>query len=672
MRKILPLCFLLLICYTQAKSQCTSLGQTPATAFPVCSRATFFQESVPPCTNNPIPVPCSDGASYADANPYWYRFTCYQAGTLAFLIAPEEQADDYDWQLFDVTNKNPNNVYSDNSMFVAGNWSGNPGNTGASLLGDGSINCAGFAYPTFNEMPDLKQGHDYVLLISHFSGDNQSGYSLSFGGGTATIVDLVDPTMLSGKPNCSGENIYIKLSKNMQCSSIAADGSDFSISAPGVNIISAIGVNCNNSFDMDSVMITLDKPLPAGNYLVSIKDGNDGNTLLDNCDNPIPDGNNVSFTVNPQVPTPMDSLAPVLCAPNELRLVFRNNIRCGSVAANGSDFTINGTVPVGIVGASGDGCSNGLSNIVKVKLSKPIQEAGSFILTLKKGLDGNTLLDECGQQVIAGSSLNFNTVDTVSAAFTYRVKLDCESDTFFYALNQRTGITDWSWTFDADGTSRAIDSLFLFKTYGKKLITLHVTNGVCSDSSSAEILLDNELVSRFKVSPSAETCPEDPTSFTDSSIGKIISWYWTFGDGTTSTLQNPPPKYFPAPPTRAGRTYPASLIVQNDIGCFDTARKNITVYYNCHVAVPSAFTPNGDGLNDYLYPVDAYKADDLIFRIYNRWGQLVFETKDWTKKWDGRINGYPQDVGTYVWMLNYTNRDTGKKFALKGTTVLIR
>ena len=133
-----------------------------------------------------------------------------------------------------------------------------------------------------------------------------------------------------------------------------------------------------------------------------------------------------------------------------------------------------------------------------------------------------------------------------------------------------------------------------------------------------------------------------------------------------------PPKYFPPPPTRDGRVYPASLIVQNDIGCFDTARQNIQVYYNCRIAVPSAFTPNGDGLNDYLYPLDAYKADDLIFRVYNRWGQLVFETKDRTKKWDGRINGYPQDAGTYVWMLNYTNRDTGKKFALKGSTVLIR
>ena len=70
--------------------------------------------------------------------------------------------------------------------------------------------------------------------------------------------------------------------------------------------------------------------------------------------------------------------------------------------------------------------------------------------------------------------------------------------------------------------------------------------------------------------------------------------------------------------------------------------------------------------------LNAYKADNLEFRVYNRWGQLVFETKDWTRKWNGTINGNPQAAGTYVWMLQYTHHDTGQHFSLKGTTVLIR
>ena len=104
----------------------------------------------------------------------------------------------------------------------------------------------------------------------------------------------------------------------------------------------------------------------------------------------------------------------------------------------------------------------------------------------------------------------------------------------------------------------------------------------------------------------------------------------------------------------------------------DTAYHLITVLASCYIAVPSAFTPNGDGLNDYLYPLNAFAADQLEFRVYNRYGQVVFESRDWTKKWDGRIKGQMQGSGTFVWTLNYVDRNTGKKISLKGTTVLIR
>ena len=59
-----------------------------------------------------------------------------------------------------------------------------------------------------------------------------------------------------------------------------------------------------------------------------------------------------------------------------------------------------------------------------------------------------------------------------------------------------------------------------------------------------------------------------------------------------------------------------------------------------------------------------------VFTI--RLGERVFHTTDWTKKWDGTINGNPQDTGVYVWILKYTNRDTGKRVFQRGSTVLIR
>ena len=130
--RISGLFFLLLISFLQGRSQfCTELGQTPKTAFPVCGVQTFHQTTVPACSNQKIPVPCSDGVDYIDFNPFWYRFTCYKTGTLGFVITPEDLGDDYDWQLYDVTGHNPDDIFTNNSLVVSGNWAGNPGTTGA-------------------------------------------------------------------------------------------------------------------------------------------------------------------------------------------------------------------------------------------------------------------------------------------------------------------------------------------------------------------------------------------------------------------------------------------------------------------------------------------------------------------------------------------------------------
>jgi gliding motility-associated-like protein len=166
-------------------------------------------------------------------------------------------------------------------------------------------------------------------------------------------------------------------------------------------------------------------------------------------------------------------------------------------------------------------------------------------------------------------------------------------------------------------------------------------------------------------------CPEDAAVFTDSSTGKIVSWNWNFGNGHTSAQQVPEPQRYPRPSIRT-KLYTVQLIVENDKHCFDTAKHQVVVVNTCHIAVPTAFSPNGDYNNDYLYPLNAFKAKNLEFRVYNRYGQVVFYTNNWLKKWDGTLSGKPQPTGTYVWTLSYTHSDTGEKLFHRGTTVLVR
>ncbi len=78
---------------------------------------------------------------------------------------------------------------------------------------------------------------------------------------------------------------------------------------------------------------------------------------------------------------------------------------------------------------------------------------------------------------------------------------------------------------------------------------------------------------------------------------------------------------------------------------------------------------NGDGKNDYLYPLNAWKAINLEFFVYNRYGQVVFRTTNWTNKWDGRINGQLQSTGVFVWATSIHIDRYGRKFFKRGTTV---
>jgi gliding motility-associated-like protein len=166
-----------------------------------------------------------------------------------------------------------------------------------------------------------------------------------------------------------------------------------------------------------------------------------------------------------------------------------------------------------------------------------------------------------------------------------------------------------------------------------------------------------------------DNCPNEAVLFTSGAEGRVVSHFWEFGDGNTAVVQNPT-HTFSSPNQQA--VYNVRYTVTNSFGCSQTATKQITIYSSCYLALPSAFTPNGDGKNDVFRILNAIKAEDLELVVFNRWGQVVFRTKDWKQGWDGRINGGLQPTGTYVWLLRYTNRDTKQRIEQKGTMTLIR
>ena len=575
-----------------AQNTCTTLGQNPETAFPVCGTAVFQQDTVPICGGRIIPSPCPDPLLIiTDINPYWYKFTCFSSGKLAFLITPNSINEDYDWQIFDVTGKNPQDVYTDTSMFVVCNWSGEPGITGASdtLGGTSLVECWGLGVNRFSKMPDLIAGHNYLLLISHFA-NTQLGYGLSFGGdgNTAVITDTLPPHMFTANSaTCDGSQILVKLNKHMKCSSLAADGSDFIISPAAATITNVVGVGCTGAFDMDSILITFSVPLPFGNYNIIAKNGIDANTILDLCDNGIPVGESIPFTVFSPLPVPMDSLTNNKCSTDSLVLVFPDDIQCNSVAGDGTDFFISGTYPVTINNAMPLNCVNGLTRKISVHFNSTLLQPGNFQIILQTGSDGNTLLSKCDTPSVAGSAIPFNILPKPVAGFRFPASVCLPDGTV--AFTNLSGISDGSgnalkyiWNFDdipsgANNSSTLKTPSHFYNDTGPFDVNLKVTsNGGCVHDTT--ILLNTihpQPITKFGIRKT-DVCLGDAVFLTDSTNsmdGITMQWNWDLGDGRLRDTRNVLYIYGSA------QTYTVSLYTVNNHGCkSELLTKQITVY----------------------------------------------------------------------------------------------
>ncbi len=108
--------------------------------------------------------------------------------------------------------------------------------------------------------------------------------------------------------------------------------------------------------------------------------------------------------------------------------------------------------------------------------------------------------------------------------------------------------------------------------------------------------------------------------------------------------------------------------------CGTTDQSVVVKYENCacQISVPNAFTPNNDGLNDIFKPRFICSLNNYSCKIFNRWGQLIFESRNTDQGWNGYFQNEIQPSGTYVWMIQYMDLYSGKNMTKQGTVVLIR
>ncbi len=227
----------------------------------------------------------------------------------------------------------------------------------------------------------------------------------------------------------------------------------------------------------------------------------------------------------------------------------------------------------------------------------------------------------------------------------------------------QNGLT-YQWDFGNGTTSTLTDVTVLYSTAGNYSVILIAFNpGTCnlSDTISLSVSIYDVPVADFIYAPDQVTTAI-PVQFTNQSQGATI-YAWDFGDGTSSSDVDPLHGYFDS------EVYKICLEASNQFGCWDSLCRVIPIQEGV-IDVPTAFSPNGDGINDFVF-VRGYDIADLVFRIFNRWGELVFETHDQSVGWDGIYNGVKQEMEVYVWTLDAT-LDSGKEVFKKGNVTLLR
>jgi gliding motility-associated-like protein len=364
-------------------------------------------------------------------------------------------------------------------------------------------------------------------------------------------------------------------------------------------------------------------------------------------------------------------------------------IRKLAIVNAGPNFTVCSTNPnVTLNGSVGGGSSTGIWTT---------NGSGSFS-------PGNTFLTTTyltgASEILTGSVYLILTstnngvcppvIDTAKVTIIKKPVITMKADTtlcaygnsFLASANMTGGSGQIQWTSSGSGYFSPQDfvnpAVYNFSqadiNSGFVVITLNsINNGPCGNSSAnMAVTIRPVPTASFAASSYTAYIPNDPIQFTNQSVN-ANTYYWTFGDGGFSSLTNPIHNY-----PLVG-FYTVGLVATNQYGCRDTAEQMITVISD--IQFPNVFTPNPGGPNGGSYNPANYNNDvffpytagvtDYHLMIFDRWGELIFDSRDINTGWDGYFNGKLCQQDAYVWKAEVKFFD-GRNYSKTGSVTLLR
>jgi gliding motility-associated-like protein len=273
-------------------------------------------------------------------------------------------------------------------------------------------------------------------------------------------------------------------------------------------------------------------------------------------------------------------------------------------------------------------------------------------------------------QLISAQNCSNMAANNIAVTLIKRPVADFEYDKYCYgqptqfsdlSVITNSGPMNWSWNFgDNTSPSNLVNPIHSFSnaTYS---VTLTITPSICpqfANTKTKKIAMESPNNLRY---PTVNAIKNQGLQLT-SRIGKSYNWIPSFG------LDNP---LVANPVFNYTKEQEYKIHINTFAGCNDTDTLLVRIFENKNIYVPKAFTPNHDGVNDELYPFLVGVKQLLYFRVYNRWGQLMYSSIDTNRGWNGKFNGVDQPTEAYTWIAEGICFD-GTNLKVSGNTILLR
>jgi gliding motility-associated-like protein len=436
--------------------------------------------------------------------------------------------------------------------------------------------------------------------------------------------------------------------------------------------------DCGNSVNVFHTIIVNDISPPTASNPVAI---------VVNCplDVPVPDALVVTdeadnCTINPVVAFVSDVSDGNSCNTETITRTYSVTDDCGNFTSVFQTITISAVTPAINAGADRTICEGDAvtllannPNNASIAWDNGVIDGIAFVPSTGT-LTYTVSADVCSGSCSAADQIDITVIAYPTANFTGDNLIGCEPHTVNFS-NQSTAQFDCIWDF-GDGTvsNSCADQSHIYSGSGLFDVSLTVTNAAgCAMTTTYSDYIEVVNPPQAAFLPSATNLigGETDVSFLNNSLF-ASSYSWNFGDATSgSTLENPTHTF----PNSSGGSYLTTLYAYNSIGCVDSISQLIQVEDLLIFYVPNIFTPDGDDYNERFTPVftSGFNLFDFHMTIFNRWGEIVFESYNSASGWNGHYgDGGLSSDAVFVWQIEFAESGTDKKQTVRGHVTVLK